>query len=69
MPADRPYFIPKNIDLGQLPGGLRKAVDDIILPAYQEFVLEATTSLERAAGMTLCCHIWLELLEQFDLGR
>jgi len=72
MPADHPplpYFIPAGLDFKQLPGSFRKAVDDIILPAYEELVLEAPTSLERSAGMTFCCDMWIELLEQFQMRR
>ena len=72
MPADHPrlpYFIPADLEFKRLPGSFRKAVDDIILPAYQELVLEAPTSLERSAGTTLCCDMWFELLEQFHLRR
>jgi len=70
MPANRPrlpYFIPADLDFKQLPDGFRNAVDDIILPAYQELVLEAPTSLERSVGMTFCCNVWLDLLEQFQI--
>ena len=62
-----PYFIPEDLDLGKMPIAFREAIDDIILPAYQELVVEAATALERAAGTTLCFDMWLELLEQYDL--
>ena len=69
MPAQRPYFIPKGLDLRQLPSGVQEAVEHIILPAYDELVIRAASSLERAAGTTLCYEMWLELLEQFEIGR
>ncbi len=69
MPTPRPYFIPKNLDLGQLPHGFQEAVEHIILPAYEELVVRAASSLERTAGMTLCFQTWLELLEQFEIGH
>ena len=69
MPGNYPYFIPKNVDFGKMPRGFREAVEDIILPACQEFVVGVATSLERAAGMTLRLNVGLELLEQFEIGR
>jgi hypothetical protein len=71
MRTDRPrlpYFIPATLDFKQLPGGFQEGVD-IILSVYQELVLEAPTSLEQSAGITVCFSMWLELLEQFQLGR
>ena len=67
MPARLPYFIPEDLDLGQMPTAFREAVENSILPAYRELVVRAPTSLERAAGMTFCFDMWLELLEQCDL--
>ena len=68
--ALRPYWLAADLDIDALPAGLRLAISEILTPAYRELVIEAATALERATGATLrlpC--LWLELLEQFDLGH
>ena len=52
-----------------LPEGLRLAITEILTPAYRELVLEASTALERATGATFVHLLWVELNEQFNLGR
>lgn len=65
----RPYFVPDELDWEALPRAVQVAVDELVQPAYVELVLQASTELERAAGATFVHLLFLELLEQFDLGR
>jgi hypothetical protein len=67
--APRPYWIPPEIDYAQLPEPVRVAFDAIVLPTYNELVLGAADSLERAAGVTLTFLLALEVLDQFEIGR
>ena len=52
-----------------LTEGLRLAVSEILTTAYVELVLKAPTALERASGMTFAHLMWLEMLEQVELGH
>lgn len=65
----RPYWIPDGIDFEALPNALQLAITGIVNPAYQELVLEAADALARSAGTTLVHLLWLELLQQFELGN
>jgi hypothetical protein len=65
----RPYYVPADLDFDSLPETVQRAVDEFVTPAYRELVLEASGALERAAGASFVCLLFLELLEQFDLGR
>jgi hypothetical protein len=65
----RPYFIPRGLALSQIPDEIQKGLFEIVQPCYEELVLGAATSLERQAGATLTFLLFLEILEQFDLGR
>jgi hypothetical protein len=65
----RPYFIPPGISLADIPKEMQKGLFEIVQPCYEELVLGASTSLERQAGASLTFMLFLELLEQYDLGR
>ena len=65
----RPYFIPDELDFDELPAAVQVAVEALVAPAYQELVLQAPSALERAAGASFVHLLFLELLEQFELGQ
>ena len=65
----RPYWIPPGVDFGRLPEQVRAAILGIINPAYQELVLGARDGLPKAAGVTLVSLLWLEILDQVELGQ
>lgn len=67
-PRPRPYFVPADLDYDSLPEAVRIAVDELVQPAYNQLVLQTSTALERSAGATYVCLLFLELLDQFDLG-
>lgn len=52
-----------------LPPRLQRAVIEIINPAYRELVLEETGALARTSGLSYMHLLWLELVEQFELGK
>jgi hypothetical protein len=52
-----------------LPRPLQAALVELIGPLYEELVLAAPDALERSTGLTLTHLLWLEILEQYDLGR
>jgi hypothetical protein len=64
----RPYFLPKNINYGELPEDLQIAIDEVFAPAYQELVVEAPSNLERAAATGFILLLLVELMEQFQVG-
>jgi hypothetical protein len=68
-PGNRPFWIPTNVQFDSLPQALQAAIIEIVNPAYQELVLEAPSPLEKAAGLSLVHLLWLEIVEQYDLGR
>jgi hypothetical protein len=64
----RPYFIPPGFSISEIPQEMQKGLFEILQPCYDELVLGASTSLERQAGASLTFMLFLELLEQYDLG-
>jgi hypothetical protein len=68
-PTPRPYWIPPGVDFERLPEQVRAAMLGVINPAYQELVLGAQDGLQKAAGVTLISLLWLEVLDQVELGQ
>jgi hypothetical protein len=68
-PADKPLWLPADVDPASLPTGLRQAFKEIVNPAYKELVLEAPTALQRTVGLSYMHLIWLALVEQVALGK
>ena len=64
----RPYFLPEGFDLTSMPSGFVAAFEALVQPAYVELVLEAPTAMERAAGASFVFLLFLEVLDQFDIG-
>lgn len=64
----RPFWIPPGIDFDSLPEELKAAITGLINPAYQELVLEAEDGLSRSSGMTIVFLMWLEIIDQIQLG-
>jgi hypothetical protein len=65
----RPLWIPPGLKFDALAPALQGAIKDIVDPAYDELVLQAQTALERSSGLTYVHLLWLELVEQIDLGK
>jgi hypothetical protein len=68
-PGKRPFWLPASVKFDTLPKPLQAAILEILNPAYQELILEAPTPLEKATGLTFVHLLWLELVEQYDLGQ
>jgi hypothetical protein len=47
-----------------LSEGVKRAVGEVLEPAYRRLVLEARDELERSAGITLVHLMWLEICDQ-----
>ncbi len=60
-------FLPDGIEFDRLPASVRRAIEEAVVPAYQQLVREAPTALEMAAGRTLVQLMILELCEQHGL--
>ena len=67
-PAGAPYWLPVGPFWDRLAEGVRRAVGEILEPAYRRLVVEARDELERSAGMTLVHLMWLEICDQSHLG-
>jgi hypothetical protein len=52
-------------DWSELSEAQRREVEEVVLAAYRELVLEAKTALEKAAGEQFVMLLWLELLRGF----
>jgi hypothetical protein len=68
-PDNRPFWIPDTVRFDALPEAVRAAIIEIVNPAYQELVLEATGALEKAAGLSFVHTLWLEIVEQYEIGK
>ncbi len=67
-PAATPTWIPKGEDLKRIPPDVQAALAETIQPAYEQLVLQAAHPIDRSLGHTLVHLLWLEVLEQYDLG-
>jgi hypothetical protein len=65
----RLYFLPADLDFSALPAELQAAASSIIGPAYEQLVLGARDGLEKSTGVTIVHLLWLEVLDQFELGQ
>ena len=65
----RPYWIPGGVDFDSLSAELRAAIMGVVNPAYQSLVLEAPAGLEQSTGLTIVHLLWLEVLDQIELGQ
>jgi hypothetical protein len=65
----RPFWIPAGVDLDSLPEELQVAIAGIVNPAYRELVLCAEPGLEQSTGLTVVHLLWLEILDQVQLGQ
>jgi hypothetical protein len=65
----RPFFLSAGIDLDALPSELTAALEYIVLPIYQRYVLSGHSPLETAMGMSLAFLVAQEVLSQFAIGQ
>ena len=65
----RPFWIPAGVDFDSLSAELRAAIMGVVNPAYQSLVLEAPAGLEQSTGLTIVHLLWLEVLDQIELGQ
>jgi hypothetical protein len=65
----RPYWIPAGVEFDLLPDELKAAIAGIINLAYRELVVQAEADLQQTTGVTIVYLLWLEALDQIQLGR
>ena len=65
----RPFFLGSGLDLETLPPDLRVAIEQIVVPIYERYVLRANGSLEAATGASLTFLMALEILSQYAIGQ
>jgi hypothetical protein len=61
-------WTPPGIAFEMLARPLQAALVELVGPLYEELVLAAPDALERSTGLTLTHLLWLEILEQYELG-
>ena len=64
----RPYWFP-DTPVENLPEGLQLAIETIIVPAYEELVMGAESTMERLAGLSAVHLTHLEVDDQIELAR
>ncbi len=64
-----PRWVPPGIRFSSLLPEVQTAVVEIVNPIYEELVVRAPSALERSTGLTVVHLLWLEILDQLDLGR
>jgi hypothetical protein len=67
--SPRPYWWPAGVSIDELPESLRIAVEGIIQPIYQNLVVAARPGLEQSTGATIVSLLWIEILQQTELGK
>jgi hypothetical protein len=63
----RPLWLPEGSDLEKFPAEIAQAAEEIVVPAYQQLVVNANSGMERSMGASLVHLLWLEILDQFDI--
>ncbi len=67
--APRPFWVPAGASFDSLPEELKTAIIGVINPAYRELVMSASSGLEQSTGLTIVHLLWLEILDQIQLGK
>jgi hypothetical protein len=64
-----PPWVPNDRELELVPDAVRQAVNQVVQPVYERFVLDSSDPLEKSLGVTVTHLLWLEILQQADLKR
>ncbi len=64
-----PYWVPTGENWQNLPDGVKRAVSQVLAPAYRRFVLDVAGEIERSIGLTLVHFMWLEVCAQVNLAE
>ena len=65
----KPFWLPPGVILDELSVELQAAIFGVLTPAYEKLVVAARPGLEQSAGVTIVHLLWLEILQQTELGR
>lgn len=63
-----PCWIPKGVDLQDMPADLQAAIAHVINPTYCELVLNARPGLQQSTGLTIAYLLWLEILDHLEMA-
>ncbi len=63
------YWVPDGVSFDSLPEELKIAITAVINPAYLQLVVSASSGLEQSTGLTIVHLLWLEILDQIELGK
>ena len=65
----RPFFLPEGLDLESLPPQLQAALQEIVAPLYERYVIRGVSPLEVSTGTSLTFLLAQEVVAQFELGQ
>lgn len=65
----RPFFLAQGLDLDTLPADLLAALQHIVFPLYERYVISGVTPLETAMGASLAFLMAQEVLAQYAIGH
>ncbi|MEI8374217.1 MAG: hypothetical protein WCJ35_15450 [Planctomycetota bacterium] len=65
----KPFWMPPGVALENLSEELGTVIRGVLMPAYEKLVVAARPGLEQSTGMTIVHLLWLEALQQTELGQ
>jgi hypothetical protein len=68
-PKNTPLWSPDGVDLDVVPPEVKQAIEELVQPIYEQYVVNAADSLEKSLGASIAHLLWLEILDQFDIKR
>jgi hypothetical protein len=64
-----PRWIPPGVDFYSFPPEIQSAIVDIVNPVYKQLVADAADCLEKSTGLTIVYLLWMEIINQHQLGQ
>ncbi len=64
-----PRWVPPGLPYAHVPKEVQTALVEIVNTVYEQLVAQAPDALEKSTGLTLVNLLWLEIVDQFDMGR
>jgi hypothetical protein len=64
-----PRWVPPGVDFNMFSSEVQIAIVEIINPLYERLVLQTDDSLEKSTGLTVVYLLWMEILNQYELGK
>lgn len=68
-PIPPPRWVPPGVQFDMLERSMQLALVEVVEPLYEELVLQVSDPLERSTGLTIVHIVWLEIVDQHEMGR